>query len=558
MTSAEAEELLNDYDSAGHYLAAWAGELQGRLTGKKPIPPPDTEKVDHTRDYEVLSIGRTHHRTGTPISAVQWIAMYDEHGRLTLSGAEIKKMIFFGVVGLEDDLRSTAWKYLLNLYPWDSTESERSAIMQSKTQLYSDMKHQWQTILADATQVATAQAIASGTKMDEETDALAGDEKEDGDVVSKLKERRYRVEKDVVRTDRTVAFFAGDESDERPILDPVASSISVEPPRVFSRNLEMLKDVLITYTVYNFELGYVQGMNDLLAPVLAVMQDEVEGFWTFAEYMEVMKYNFYRDQSGMRKQLHRLELLIKFVDPPLYAHLEHVDSINLFCCFRWLLVSFKREFEFSDILRLWEVTWACPFTNHLHLFVAFAILNKHRQNLMTKCRAFDECLKYMNDLSGNIELEDVLERAEVLFEVFRQMITIAAWEKLHINIELGLSKSSPTSQKGRDTLEKQLERLELAPQINLPQEGDDATKNDAPPPQIITTGLQATTRARAPSNSSSNGSPTRGRKGSHSSAGSSNAARSTSASPSRNGNQVSLEVDVDGLWELLTLLEINK
>jgi hypothetical protein len=185
-----------------------------------------------------------------------------------------------------------------------------------------------------------------------------------------------------VRTDRTVAFYAGSTSDE--VVPPPpdnANAYVVEPPRVFSRNLEMLKDVLITYTIHNFELGYVQGMNDLLAPILAVMENEVDAFWCFADVMEVRKTNFYRDQSGMRKQLHLLELLIKFVDPPLYAHLgkfnegwkasifcmmgkylyllflltDRIDSMNLFCCFRWLLIVFKREFEFEDIKSLWEV-----------------------------------------------------------------------------------------------------------------------------------------------------------------------------------------------------------
>ncbi len=102
-------------------------------------------------------------------------------------------------------------------------------------------------------------------------------------------------------------------------------------------------------------IGYVQGMNDLLAPILAVMQSEVESFWSFAHYMDTMKVNFYRDQSGMRKQLKSLELLIRFMDPYLYHHLDSTDSINLFCCFRWMLVRFKREFNFDQILRLWEV-----------------------------------------------------------------------------------------------------------------------------------------------------------------------------------------------------------
>lgn len=71
---------------------------------------------------------------------------------------------------------------------------------------------------------------------------------------------------------------------------------------------------------------------------------------------------------------------------------ERTDSTNMFCCFRWLLIMFKREFYFEEVKTLWEVIWTCPLTSHFHLFVAVAILNQHRQQIM-EAQAFDEVLK---------------------------------------------------------------------------------------------------------------------------------------------------------------------
>ena len=34
--------------------------------------------------------------------------------------------------------------------------------------------------------------------------------------------------------------------------------------------------------------GYVQGMSDLLAPILVVMENEVDAFWCFAGLMELV------------------------------------------------------------------------------------------------------------------------------------------------------------------------------------------------------------------------------------------------------------------------------
>ena len=53
-------------------------------------------------------------------------------------------------------------------------------------------------------------------------------------------------------------------------------------------HLEQMKDMLLTYNEYNKELGYVQGMSDLLAPVYAVMQDDAVAFWGFVGFMDRM------------------------------------------------------------------------------------------------------------------------------------------------------------------------------------------------------------------------------------------------------------------------------
>ena len=71
-------------------------------------------------------------------------------------------------------------------------------------------------------------------------------------------------EKDVNRTDRTLPFFAGENN----------------------MNLQLLYDILMTYVMYNFDLGYVQGMSDLLSPILFVMSDEVDAFWCFVGFMD--------------------------------------------------------------------------------------------------------------------------------------------------------------------------------------------------------------------------------------------------------------------------------
>lgn len=163
-----------------------------------------------------------------------------------------------------------------------------------------------------------------------------------------FQEQKLRIEKDVHRTDRTISFFA---SETLPNFAGDFTGVGS------NENLELLKDILLTYNVWaakspsdrtastdktstsrpsdisptgaplsnpaepNLLEGYVQGMSDLLAPVFAVMGDEVMGFWAFVGLMEKTKKNFYRDQVGMQSQLETLSKMIQVLDPKLYKHL---------------------------------------------------------------------------------------------------------------------------------------------------------------------------------------------------------------------------------------------
>jgi TBC1 domain family member 15 len=183
-----------------------------------------------------------------------------------------------------------------------------------------------------------------------------------------------------------------------------------------------MKDMLLTYNEYNRDLGYVQGMSDLLAPIYAVEQDDAVAFWGFVKFMERMERNFLRDQSGMRLQLLTLDHLVQLLDPALYEHLQKLDSTNFFFFFRMLLVWFKREFAFQDILRLYEALWTDYLSANFHLFIALAILEKHRNVIMQHLKGFDEVLKYVNELSGTIDLPSTLVRAEALFRRFQKTV----------------------------------------------------------------------------------------------------------------------------------------
>ena len=63
------------------------------------------------------------------------------------------------------------------------------------------------------------------------------------------------------------------------------------------------RNILLNYATYNHEVGYNQGMSDLLASVLAIVQDEVDAFWCFVELIEGSVFVTPPKDDVMDKQL---------------------------------------------------------------------------------------------------------------------------------------------------------------------------------------------------------------------------------------------------------------
>ena len=100
-----------------------------------------------------------------------------------------------------------------------------------------------------------------------------------------------------------------------------------------------------------------------------------------------------------------------------YPHDLKSKLINSYC--RWILIAFKREFAFDDVLSLWETLFTDLYSPHFLLFIALAVLESHRDVIVKYLTEFDEILKYANDLSGSIDLESTISQAEVLFLTFQ-------------------------------------------------------------------------------------------------------------------------------------------
>lgn len=150
----------------------------------------------------------------------------------------------------------------------------------------------------------------------------------------------------------------------------------------------------------------------MLSPILICVGDEVDAFWCFYHLLDSMEGNFTMDQRGIHDRLTKLAALLRHVDPRLAAYLEAREAMHLYFCFRWLLIDLKREFEMADVMRLWDALWSRYRSDEFILFVCLGILEKHRMEFLQNRMGVDEILAYINNLSGRLELHEVLKQAE--------------------------------------------------------------------------------------------------------------------------------------------------
>lgn len=427
----EVKKISDDFDSARVYLAKWAIQVkeEAEASQRKFMLKDDVyarinkELGDEQNLLTPEEVSNTSRRK--PISLVEWNGFFDVNGCLTLTVDEVKDRVFHG--GLEENVRSEAWPFLLGIFPWDSSAGDRSLLKLSLESSYHDFKRRW----------------------------VEDDSKPNSAF---WKDQKHRIEKDIHRNDRQLKIFQDEtpQSDghpENPNDESVADNTEGDDSEddqegwnlavIRNKHLANMREILITYNEYNQNLGYVQGMTDLLSPIYVVFQDEYMSFWGFAGFMERMERNFVRDQSGMKKQMLVLNELVQFMLPDLFKHLVKCESTDLFFFFRMLLVWFKREFEWDETNTLWEMLWTDFYSSQYHLFIALAVLSDNERIIRQNLSRFDEVLKFMNDLLGNMKLQDLLIRAELLFLRFRRMIdlidrenTNPSKEKVQINPDL--------------------------------------------------------------------------------------------------------------------------
>jgi len=284
--------------------------------------------------------------------------------------------------GCPPSLRADCWRLLLGYLP--PSHDRREAMLARKRREYRDYLPQFYD-------------IAPSERTEDETNALR------------------QVVVDVPRTAPEVSFFH---------QAPVQKS---------------LERILYIWGVRHPASGYVQGINDLVTPFLAVflgqhfppstplnswdletlseevmLEAEADSYWCLCKLLDGIQDHYTYAQPGIQRTVFHLKELVRRIDEPVALHLDNESVDFLQFSFRWINCLLIREVPFNLAARLWDTYLAeGGRLKSFLIYIAAAFLLSWSEDL--RRMDFQEIVLFLQKPAtlgwGEADVESMLARA---------------------------------------------------------------------------------------------------------------------------------------------------
>jgi TBC1 domain family member 2 len=182
--------------------------------------------------------------------------------------------------------------------------------------------------------------------------------------------------------------------------------IELDIPRTFTESdffklaegVSVISNVLKCWAFRNPASSYVQGINDLLVPIIQVIQDSnvtsspespslddvsMYAYFILTKVLNSMQDNYIYGQPGIQSIVHKSKDLLRRSDKELWDHLEKEQLDLLTVTFRWINCLFVREFPLDCVLLIWD---ACisdddGFSGFLP-YIVTGLIKHHRNKIL--------------------------------------------------------------------------------------------------------------------------------------------------------------------------------
>ena len=339
-----------------------------------------------------------------------------------------KKMISLCENGLPDDLpelRSLIWKinlgYLpLNMEEWDQIlKSKRIAYQKYKNSIVEKLEKELE--------------LYKGYKEMSKEEKRALDKKTHKTILEEIC-------KDTNRTHTEMSFFfrpvdKNNTFTQEQIFELVENKRNCTLKNIndtYKINIvlthsDIVSRILFIYSKFEPNISYIQGMNEILAPIYycfsfdrlnddqPIEDIEADAFWSFYNIMNELRDLFDKNQDkndvGINGKVKRLKNMLKIIDNKLYEHLNEMNFDFSLLIFKWVSLMFSQDFMMVDLLRIWDYLLCNDDKFKNCYYFCLSIILMKRESLMTnKINGIYEAFQSLKDL----EVENIISNAKYI------------------------------------------------------------------------------------------------------------------------------------------------
>lgn len=249
--------------------------------------------------------------------------------------------------------RLEVWQILLGYRP--VSRSRRDEALQRKRQEYTELR---QSLYYGSPVVRSTQGLGTGRGLESA---------DDGGELGLLRQIR----KDLPRMALRAGAAVSNASDGK-----AAVELLIEEPLLHG----IMERVLFVWAVRQPASGYVQGINDVLLPLLLVGLSDLAGhpverldpevirrtsedmltdleadcYWCLTKILSEILDHYTHGQPGVQRMVQRLREIIRRIDAPLSSHLATHGVELLTTAFRWITCLMVRDLPILGSIRLWD------------------------------------------------------------------------------------------------------------------------------------------------------------------------------------------------------------
>ena len=163
-------------------------------------------------------------------------------------------------------------------------------------------------------------------------------------------------------------------------------------------NYDVLRRILFFYSKEHEELGYVQGMTEIIANIFYIFSkddnpftkeySEIDSYFIYEKLMEEIKQIFQLDKENFSEtfinlQIKQIKKILKKIEPDLLNYFEYIGLEIKNFVIRWILVLFAQEFTIDVTVNFWDRVFTQKDKLKFICYISVAIIKSNKELIMS-------------------------------------------------------------------------------------------------------------------------------------------------------------------------------